>query len=245
VDLRLKVFSKFPGRRRSPRTAGSPGRKELRRELEEESHRKADDVREVALDALDQDRAEALDRVGSGPVTPLPGREVTRDGGGVERSAARPRSGLGPRRARPLTTVWVRPERSSSRSRAPSASAGFPSIVPSRTTSVSTPSARPPVTARSSPAAALRRAFSSTASSTGPSRTSSTCGSTASNSIPRVSRISRRRGEAEARIRTVPGTRARSRGRRTPPSRTRAPGSRGWTGRGRRGWCPGRPCDHR
>ena len=76
-----------------------------------------------------------------------------------------------PSRTTPPSTLCVRPDRASRRSRASAPSAALPSSRPSSTTSVSTPEhERPLARAASSPAAALRRAFSSTTSAGSPSR---------------------------------------------------------------------------
>src|SRR5919109_1273891 len=108
-------------------------------------------------------------------------------------SARSPRSS---RNATPLITSWVRPE---SRRRNVSASAGsrgLPKARPSRTTAVSTPRTRAPATA-----AALRRAFSATRRRGSPPVSSSTSGTSTRKSIPSCSRIARRWGEREARMR--------------------------------------------
>src|SRR5262245_54623342 len=101
----------------------------------------------------------------------------------------------------PLRTSWVRPDRASSRSRAPRSSAALPSRRPSSATSVSTARTRasPPIAAAT--AWALARAFARTASAGSPSRTSAMSGGMTVNSTPRAVSNSRRLGDAEARIR--------------------------------------------
>ena len=133
---------------------------------------------------LDQDRAETLDRVGAGAVPPLARGDVE-----VDRRRTRARAKRTSVLATPLcsttgspalsttsppSTSWVRPESASSRARAPASSSGLPSSRPSSATSVSAPSTTscsspPPARAISSPARALRRAFSSTTSRGSPS----------------------------------------------------------------------------
>ena len=54
-------------------------REALREQPHEQSPGQADDVQVVALDPLDEARAEALDRVPAGATLPLAAREVVRD----------------------------------------------------------------------------------------------------------------------------------------------------------------------
>ena len=116
------------------------GRAQLRCQLEQQADRQADDVGEVALDPLDERRAEALDRVAAGTLAPLARGEVALDViarsscGRSPRTGPRPsRSapGSGPITARPLSTSWVRPESSSSSGGPAASSPGLPSARPS------------------------------------------------------------------------------------------------------------------
>src|SRR5689334_11144460 len=58
---------------------------EVRPETEQRAHREADDVEVVAVDALDQRAAAALDRVAAGALFPLAALEIPLDHAVVER----------------------------------------------------------------------------------------------------------------------------------------------------------------
>ena len=136
---------------------GAPGRsaalglsESSGRQLGEQADRQADDVGDAALEALDQSRAQGLDRVAaqSAPATrrnrrsgPLVPRRLPED----DRRCARGPLRSSPSRTttRPLSTSCERPDIRSRYSRASAASAGLPSASPSRTTSVSQAITRP------------------------------------------------------------------------------------------------------
>src|SRR3954470_23710768 len=111
------------------------------------------------------------------------------------------------------TTSWVRPARRATYARACSASAGLPRMSPPTATRVSAPSVSSDGTAR-----ALRRAFSSATATGSPWVSSSTPETRTSKAMPTCSRIARRCGDADARMR--------------PPSLTGR-----MIGAGRRGCC--------
>ena len=153
VNLHLSVFEvRRQVQEERARTAltGAKRRLEQRRDqVEQGRHREADDVGEVAADRLDQDRPEALDRVRARPSPPLTGGQIEVDGARVEVAEPDPVRATADRSAdtapgssttTPLSTSCSRPERSCKRSRAACSSSGFPSSLPPRTTSVSTPS---------------------------------------------------------------------------------------------------------
>src|SRR6185436_4669520 len=110
-----------------------------------------------------------------------------------------------------VTTSWLRPRRARSIARASLREAGLPRGRPSSTTSVSAPRTRadvsPAAWSRAATSAAFawaRLAASVGAGTPGGSGSSIPLGRT-SNGTPRRSRSSRRRGEAEARIRRTAG----------------------------------------
>src|SRR5215216_3837688 len=125
------------------------------------------------------------------------------------------------RRTTPLITSCVRPESRRRKSSASPASAGLPKTRPSSTTAVSTPRMRrraapvPPASApapdtraappareaRPTAASTFRRAFSTTNRRGSPPASSSTSTGSTTKSTPSCSRIARRWGEREARIR--------------------------------------------
>src|SRR5689334_10626352 len=113
--------------------------------------------------------------------------------------------------ATPVMTSCVRPQSVWSIARASAASAGLPSARPSMTTIVSAPSTTSAGRIVAT-ALALRRARRLTASGSGTaSRVSSTSLGTISNATPSEASSSRRRGEAEARVRLRDDQRVRVR----------------------------------
>ncbi len=195
----------------------------------ERGDRQPDDVEVVAVDALDERAAAALDRVAAGAAAPLARtstyqstvasssvRNVTR----VDRVPARlpPPVSI----AKPLTTSCVRPLSRRSDCRGRAASAGLPQIAPSITTTVSTPRTDGLVRiagAGTCAARALRSAFRVATSIGAPAIVLVDVASAAtSNSHPSDARMSRRWGEADARS-------AARRAQRRDPGVGRAPRS--------------------
>ena len=226
---RLMAVTACQDRHETPRTArtAATARTAPGASSREQSHRQADDVRDAALQAFDQARAQGLDRVAAAAAFPLAevdvalllglGDALEDDLGAFEAGALLARSRRG------------RPGRSSRCGRVPTCGRGSGGRR-RRRRACRGPRRRgrrrcrrrsPCAPAGRSMARALRRAFSITRNSGSPESSSSTPGTTTSNSRPSLARISRRWGEPEAR--TTRGTRCRSRARPTRRNRSRGP----------------------
>ena len=117
-------------RLRKPCKSGPP--KQVRRQLEQQADRQADDVGDASLDPRDQGRAERLDRVAAGAARAT--RRTRRSAPSRPRSSSRKstvvrsspvRSSPSASTTSPLRTSWARPDSDRDSARASSASAGL------------------------------------------------------------------------------------------------------------------------
>ena len=165
---------------------GALGGREFWCELQEQPDRQADHVGDVAVDPIDQRRAQALHGVAAGAASPLPARQVTIDQLGAELVEG-DATGLDPRPDGRLAVDPVRTDQregtqdlvgaARERLEAPARlalNAGCPTTRPSTTTSVSPAITRVPSRRRAATARPLASALASTTSRGSPSLVSST-----------------------------------------------------------------------